>query len=108
MDFITLNALTQLNELKEKSFNKLQVIFKHSTRCPISKMALSRIDRATEIATADYYLLKVIEDRPVSNAVAETFNVQHQSPQILLIKNGSCIFTESQNAISMEDIFEQQ
>ncbi|MBX2931253.1 MAG: bacillithiol system redox-active protein YtxJ [Chitinophagaceae bacterium] len=94
--------------MKEASFNTLQVIFKHSPRCVISNMALNRLKQAEETAKAVYYMLNVLTDKPISNTVAEEFHVHHESPQILLIKNGECVFTESHNGITMEDIIEQQ
>ncbi|MCZ2223041.1 MAG: bacillithiol system redox-active protein YtxJ [Chitinophagales bacterium] len=108
MNFIPLSSANALEELKEKSFNKTQIIFKHSPRCVISNMALSRLNKANEIADADYYMLNVLTDKPLSNTVAEDFKVHHESPQILIIKNGECTYTESHNGITMEEIIEQQ
>ncbi len=106
MNFIPLISSSALEELKDKSFNKAQIIFKHSPRCVISNMALSRLNKATEIADADYYMLNVLTDKPLSNIVADDFNVHHESPQILIIKNGECIYTESHNGITMADIID--
>lgn len=106
MNFIPLISSSALEELKDKSFNKTQIIFKHSPRCVISNMALGRLNKATEIADADYYMLNVLTDKPLSNIVADDFNVHHESPQILIINNGECIYTESHNGITMADIID--
>lgn len=107
MQFIQLDNLDLLEELKVKSFIIPQVIFKHSTRCSISKMVFNRFNNAPDFGNADYYLLLVIEQRNISNVVEQIFNIKHESPQVLLIKNGSCYFSESHNAITIDDILEQ-
>lgn len=107
MQFIQLDTLVLLEELNAKSFITPQVIFKHSTRCSISKMVLNRFNNASDFGNADYYLLLVVEQRNISNTVEQIFSIKHESPQVLLIKNGNCIFSESHNAITIDDILEQ-
>ncbi len=107
MNWISLNKPEQLEAIKEHSKTKPQLIFKHSTRCNISAMALSRMERSTAPENVDFYLLDLIAHRNISNSIAEDFQVYHQSPQILLIVNGECIFDESHTGISMDDITEQ-
>jgi bacillithiol system protein YtxJ len=107
MQFIPLDSLALLEELKEKSLQKPQIIFKHSTRCSISKMVLNRFNQATHFGNADYYLLLVIEQRNISNTIEQIFGIKHESPQVLLIKNGNCIYSESHHAITVDDIVEQ-
>ena len=97
----------QLQEIITNSQSKPQVIFKHSTRCSISSVAYQRLQKATQPDGVDFYLLDLLAHRPISNKIAETFGVHHESPQILLIKNGECIFDESHLGISMNDIVEQ-
>lgn len=96
---------TQLNNLIELSYTKPQAIFKHSTRCSISTMAKSRIDRS-DVPAIDFYYLDLIAHRELSNTISEKFSVQHKSPQILLIKNGECIFDESHTAIDIDELKE--
>lgn len=81
------------------------VIFKHSPRCSISNMAKARFERhwPTDLKTP-VYLVDVILQRPLSNAIASKFNIEHQSPQVLVIKNNKCIYTESHNGISAEEV----
>ena len=107
MNWIDLTDEQQLNNLKELSAQKAQLIFKHSTRCGISSMVKSRLERSTPPDAVDFYYLDLIKHRQLSNKIAEDFSVYHQSPQVLLIKNGECIYEESQNGILMDDIIEQ-
>ncbi|MFC4263918.1 bacillithiol system redox-active protein YtxJ [Ferruginibacter yonginensis] len=107
MNWIDLHDIAGIETIKQKSNEKAQVIFKHSTRCSISSMAKSRLERATTPDGIDFHYLDLIAHRDVSAAIADTFDVQHESPQILIIKNGTCIFDESHNAIDMDEIVEQ-
>ena len=95
-----------LEDIKKLSVEKPQVIFKHSTRCSISTMAKSRLERSTEPDGIDFNYLDLIAHRDISNKIAEDFNVEHASPQVLIIKNGECVYDESHNAISMDEIEE--
>jgi bacillithiol system protein YtxJ len=107
MNWITLNTIDQLDLIKEASFSKPQVIFKHSTTCSISNMAFSRFERAEAPETIDFYYLDLLSYRPVSSAIAEKFQVHHESPQVLLIKNGECTYDESHYGIMMDELVEQ-
>ena len=107
MNWIELNKESQLAEIKEQSKNKAQVIFKHSTRCSISGVAKSRLERGTVPENIDFHYLDLIKNRDISNKVAELFSVAHESPQVLVIKNGECIYDESHSGISMDEIEEQ-
>ena len=106
MNWIDLHDLSQLENLKEQSHTKTQIIYKHSATCSISKMVYARLNNAQETFNADFYYLDLLAHRDVSNAVAETFGVQHESPQALIIQNGVCIFNESHTAIRLQDIAE--
>jgi bacillithiol system protein YtxJ len=107
MNWITLNQTEQLDEIALKSNQKPQVIFKHSTTCSISQMALARFERAVAPEEIDFYLLDLLNFRSISSAIAEKFQVHHESPQILLIKNGECIYDESHYGIMMDELVEQ-
>jgi bacillithiol system protein YtxJ len=104
MNWIQLTTLEGLSSIAQKSYDTPQVIFKHSTRCSISSMALNRLGKAASPSNVDFHFLDLIAHRDISNAISEQFNVPHQSPQILLIKNGNCIFHESHSSIYMDDI----
>ena len=107
MNWNELKSETQIIDIIEKSKFKPQVIFKHSTRCSISAMAKGRLERSVPPENTDFYFLDLIANRAVSNKVSSEFNVFHESPQILLIKNGACVYDESHGSISMDDIEEQ-
>jgi bacillithiol system protein YtxJ len=107
MNWIILTDEGQLNILKELSSQKPQLIFKHSTRCAASSMAKARLERSSQPDNIDFYFLDLVKYRQLSNKIAEMFAVSHESPQVLLIKNGECIYEESHGAIQMEEIIEQ-
>lgn len=107
MNWISLTSEEQLHQIKANSKLKPQVIFKHSTRCSISSVAKNRLERSLQPDEIDFYFLDLLKYRSVSNKIAEDFNVYHQSPQILVIKNGECIYDESHSGIDMEEIIEQ-
>ena len=107
MNWIELANAQQLEELKQKSNERPQVIFKHSTRCSISSMAKGRLDRSEVPDGADFHYLDLISHRNISSKIADDFKVHHESPQVLVIKNGECVFDESHYGIDMEDIKQQ-
>lgn len=81
------------------SYDNPIIIFKHSTRCSISKMALYRVEGFNSEKLNEYYYLDLINCRDVSDEISEKFNLEHQSPQVLLIRNGKLIHNASHNAI---------
>jgi bacillithiol system protein YtxJ len=107
MNWIVLNNVAQLDEIKEKSRTRPQVIFKHSTRCATSQLVRNRLERNKISPDIDFYFLDLIGYRKVSDKIAETFEVYHESPQVLLIKNGECIYDESHLSIDMNEILDQ-
>lgn len=107
MHWIDLTDELQLDKIKESSNQKAQLIFKHSTRCSISSMVKSRLERSLQPAGIDFHFLDLIKHRHLSTKIAEEFAVYHESPQVLLIKNGECIYDESHSGIDMNDILEQ-
>lgn len=99
IDWIPLTSLDQLKEIKN-SGNTI-VIFKHSTRCGISTMVLRKFERNFIIDSNQLkmYFLDLIAHRNISNAIAEVYEVRHESPQLLVIKNGKVIAHNSHNGI---------
>ena len=101
------NQLTdekQLDQIKILSAQKPQLIFKHSTRCSISSMAKNRLERSTMPDGVDFYYLDLLKYRSISNKIESIFKVPHESPQVILIKNGECMYDESHSGISMDEI----
>ena len=107
MNWIPLNEEDQLRQICERSTARPQVIFKHSIRCPTSALVKSRLERGKQPEQIDFYYLDLIHHRPISNKVCETFMVEHESPQVLLIVNGECIYDESHTGITMNEIVER-
>lgn len=105
VNWITLNNLGQLNEVVNTSTEKLVLIFKHSTRCSVSRMALKQFENEFDFSekVVTYYL-DVLENRAISNEIASRFNVYHESPQILVIKDGKSVFDASHSDIDARDL----
>lgn len=105
MDFINLNQISQLDQINEQSKTKAQVIFKHSTRCSVSSFAKRILNSEFSDNLAqkmDVYYLDLIAHRDISNGIAEKYHVEHESPQLLLIINGTCIHNASHSDCSLE------
>ena len=109
------HKLTELNQLqdiisqsnKESHENLAVLLFKHSTRCSISSMALNRLEtRWNDDEKIPAYYLDLLNHRDISNEIASLFNVEHASPQVLLIKNGTCFYASSHTDISANSILE--
>lgn len=107
MNWTLLEREEQLEQIDAASSHKPQLIFKHSTRCSISTVIKSRLNKGTLPPDIDFYFLDLITYRSISNAIAARYGIRHESPQILLIKNGKCIFNESHSSIYMEDIIDE-
>ena len=100
-----LTDLGQLNEIVEVSNEKLVLIFKHSTRCSISRYSLKQFEN--EFTFEDKivpYFLDLIAHRDVSNEIAQRFGVFHESPQIILIKEGKAIYDASHESIDAKKL----
>lgn len=97
-----LESIATLDKIEKNSFDKDVLIFKHSTRCGISRMALKAFEADFSIPAdkLDLYFLDLLSFRSVSNEIATKFSVEHQSPQILLIRNGKCIYSATHSDIS--------
>ncbi len=98
----------QLSQFIEESNHKTVMFFKHSTRCSISSMAKSRLENDWDLdeeVTPIY--VDLIAHRNISNLLADKFAVQHESPQIILVKDGISIYDTSHNQISVGDIKNQ-
>jgi bacillithiol system protein YtxJ len=109
MQWNHLEAISHLDSAIERSYDGYVLLFKHSTTCSISHMAKMRLeskwsDETNEIITPYYLDLKVHRD--ISNHISEKFSVHHESPQVLLIKDGECIYDASHMDISVEELKE--
>ncbi len=109
MNWQQLQSLEQLAEITAASENHPIVIFKHSTRCSISSMALNRLERGWDSAVMNdqhAYYLDLIRHRDISNAIAHQFDIPHESPQLLVIYKGQVLEDTSHMGISFEIIKE--
>ena len=90
VNWIQLTSLSQLEEIKEISKSEPIAIFKHSTRCGISRMVLNSFEKQMDESLKNFkvYYLDLLAYRGLSDEVGFTFQVRHQSPQLLVIKNG--------------------
>ena len=103
MEWISLDTAAQIDNIKQQQGYSL--IFKHSTRCSISMMAKRRFELDWEELPGDMplYFLDLIKHRDISAKIAHDFQVHHESPQMLLIKDGECILDQSHGAISVDE-----
>jgi bacillithiol system protein YtxJ len=106
MNWQPLDSLQQLEAVIERSYTAPCLIFKHSTRCSISFMAKMRLESAWDLQEGQVapFFLDLIAHRAVSNAVAERLSVHHESPQILLVKDGECVLDASHMDINVDEI----
>ncbi|WP_300660789.1 bacillithiol system redox-active protein YtxJ [Fluviicola sp.] len=102
--WVNLTSSEQLHELLDASVEKPLLLFKHSTRCSISSMALSRFEHKMDPEKATCVYLDLLAYRHLSDEIAELTNVQHQSPQAILITNREVIYSATHSEIDASDI----
>ncbi len=105
-----IKEIEQVHQIKNESYKSPVVIFKHSTRCSISSMALNRLERSwksQEMDNVKLNFLDLISYRNISKAIADMFQIMHQSPQVLIIKDGECVYHASHMEISYQGIKNQ-
>lgn len=104
------HALTesrQLEEIEQESQDLPVVIFKHSTRCGISRMVLNNFERGYDLPKDKHvklYFLDLIANRDISNEVASRFGVRHESPQMIILKNKEVVHHASHHSVDLEDV----
>lgn len=104
MEWKVLNENSQLEQIIRDSETRPQIIFKHSTRCSISAVAKGRLDKGKSPSNSDFYYLDLIRYREISNKISEIFKVHHESPQVLIIRNGESVYDESHMGINLKEI----
>lgn len=102
--WITLSEHETFDKIKTNSTTRLQAIFKHSTRCGISRMVLKNFESSytSEFESVDFYYLDLLNHRDLSAKIASEFNVMHESPQFILIKNGGVVHHASHSEIAID------
>jgi bacillithiol system protein YtxJ len=107
MNWQDLNSVEQLQAIKESSRQNPVLIFKHSTRCSISRTALDRLQRhwkPEEMRSVEPFFLDLLRHPDISRQVASEFAVEHESPQVLLIRDGKAVYDRSHLEIDYSDI----
>ena len=106
MRWITLTDIGQLDGIANTSGERPVLIFKHSTTCSISRTALDRSECAWAGGDHLTYLLDLLRHRDVSNAIAAHYGIEHESPQVLVIRNGACMYHSSHFGITYTDVLD--
>lgn len=101
-----LSRMDQLDEIVDQSKTKPVVIFKHSTRCGVSRGVLKIFERKYSLSDDQIklYFLDLLANRDISNEIAARFKVHHESPQMIVIKNGEVVYQNSHNDIDAKDL----
>lgn len=108
MNWRPLSSSSQIDQIVQRSHQRTCLIFKHSTRCSLSAIARYRLEDGWNFSEDQFepYFLDLVSHRNLAEQIAELFSVHHESPQLLLIKNGECIYDKSHLDISIEELME--
>lgn len=108
MNWLPLTSIAEVESIKNRSHEVPCMIFKHSTTCSISAIAKDRLERDWDFSETELpaFYLDLLKFRPVSGFIAETFEIHHESPQLLVISNGECIYDASHLDISVDELKE--
>ena len=107
MKWSELSSVDQIDQIRRESIENPILIFKYSSRCSLSRMALDRLERnwqETEMTGIKSYFLDLITYREISNRIAHEFDVEHESPQVLIIENEKSIYDQSHMGIDYQQI----
>lgn len=108
ISWIPITSPTDIDHIQARSTEVPCLIFKHSTSCNISAIAKYRLEDDWSAVTSDLetYYLDLLRHRDISRLIADTFEVQHESPQVLLISGGACIYDASHLDITVDELQE--
>ena len=107
MNWFELTTPTQLDALRAESHQQPVIIFKHSTRCSISRAVLDRVERNWNqegLSEVKPYFLDLLAHRPISNQIASEFDIEHESPQLIIIHQGKPLYAQSHYGIDVTKI----
>lgn len=101
-----LNQIDTINKISANAENKGVLIYKHSTRCAVSLFAYNQLVKSWPFSSEELpvFMVDVLKSRTISNAIAMRYQVQHQSPQLLFIKNSECLGNASHHQVSIPTI----
>lgn len=107
MNWIEITSEVQLAEIQNN--NEPSIIFKHSTRCPVSRIVKHNFILESILLpdNVKVYHLDLIKYRDLSSQIANQWDIKHESPQVLLIQNNECHYDASHNSIHVADIVTQ-
>jgi bacillithiol system protein YtxJ len=106
VDWNYLESMEDLDNASQISHEKTVVLFKHSTRCSISRFVLKQFESSYGIPSdrMEIFFLDLIEYRSISNEIAERFGVTHQSPQMIVLKDGKAVYDASHESIDAKSL----
>ncbi len=106
MNWKDLTSISDLNDAISSSENRLVVLFKHSTRCSISRMSLKILEMGwdSSLDNVDVYYLDLLKYRDVSNSISEQLSIEHQSPQLLVLHQGKVLGVSNHSGINAEEV----
>jgi bacillithiol system protein YtxJ len=107
MTWEKITSTEDLENINQSSESQRVMIFKHSTTCAISATVLARMERKWSGEKAKNivpYYLDLLSFRELSSQIAQNYGIKHESPQVLLIEKGKCIYDASHYDISFDEI----
>ena len=106
MNWNKITSTKDIDSIIDSSERKKVIIFKHSPSCYISKMALRQFENELKVddAQTELYFIDVINERPISQAIASKLQVHHESPQLLVLENKKVSFHRSHSSISASEL----
>jgi bacillithiol system protein YtxJ len=106
LNWLPLTTLEQLETIKDESNTAAVLIFKHSTRCGISKMVIKQFEKlfTAEHTNLKVYYLDLLNYRNISDEIGFKFQVMHQSPQLIVVRNGVSIHDAAHNDITQTNL----
>lgn len=107
MNWFELTTPAQLDALKAESHQHPVIIFKHSTRCSISRAVLDRVERnwnKEDLSDIKPYFLDLLTHRSISDQIASEFDIEHESPQLILVHQGKPLYAQSHYGIDVNEI----
>ena len=109
LPWIEMNSSEDLSKAINESQQETVAIFKHSTRCGVSRMILKMFEsdlKKLDFENTKFYFLDLIAHREVSNEIADKLNVRHESPQLIVLRNNEVVHHSSHQSISAGKIKE--
>ncbi len=103
MSWLPIQDIRDWTAILGSSHESAQIVFKHSTRCSISTLAKSRLEKNFKPGDK-FHFLDLLSYRSVSNSIASDLQVEHESPQVLIIKDGKCIYHANHSGIEYDEV----